>query len=428
MIEKNDYLIMLIGSSPMPNLISAFTRIKENGKIFMIYTSETEKIAKQLEELIEKKSNDNFLNISVNLGYGKICEEYNLQKVSNYMENILKKIKSEYDNESLENKTIELNFTGGTKIMSSTAYRLFKEKFKKENAYLTYLDSEECEFIIYDIKKNKSKKMECSKKNETLDLNIGDIIDMHFEINENKFECERIKNSQISKVNEYIYDSLIENYDRKDEFIDLMEIIFSYNYKKNKNKIKDSISEINNKMENHSFKLNNINNYSKIISCYESEFGNLTENKLYEKIIEDTSGKWLEKIILKKLNNFKDEGYIDDVVISQKRENKKRKKDKEEFEVDIIILKNENLYCISVTTSNIYSEVNMKLHEIWYRGKSLGGDGVRLGIISFYDNKKALLEKIKNVWDEEKDIENKYLIITLENFIEMDELLRNWLK
>ena len=43
-MKKNDYLITLIGSNPMPNLISAYTRIKENSTIFMIYTKETKKI------------------------------------------------------------------------------------------------------------------------------------------------------------------------------------------------------------------------------------------------------------------------------------------------------------------------------------------------------------------------------------------------
>ena len=106
MVEKNDYLIMLIGSSPMPNLISSFNRIKESGKIFMIYTKETENIAKQLKELIEEKNLEKSLNISVDLSYGKIYEEYNLEKVSESIKNILTKIALEYKNENLENKSI----------------------------------------------------------------------------------------------------------------------------------------------------------------------------------------------------------------------------------------------------------------------------------------------------------------------------------
>ena len=247
MIEKNDYLVMLIGSSPMPNLISAFTRIKENGKIFMIYTNETEKIAKQLKELIEEKAKEKSLNILVELSYGRIYEEYNLEKVSQSIKNILNKIALEYKNENLEDKSIELNFTGGTKIMASVSYREFKEIFNnEEKAYLTYLDSEESEFVIYDISKNKTKKLPYSKENETIDLSIDDIITMHFEASGNELKNEQFKDIKISKVNEYIFETLIENYDKKEEFIKLMEEIYKFNLsnKKKASKIKENINII----------------------------------------------------------------------------------------------------------------------------------------------------------------------------------------
>lgn len=426
MIEKNDYLVMLIGSSPMPNLISAFTRIKENGKIFMIYTNETEKIAKQLKELIEEKAKEKSLNILVELSYGRIYEEYNLEKVSQSIKNILNKIALEYKNENLEDKSIELNFTGGTKIMASVSYREFKEIFNnEEKAYLTYLDSEESEFVIYDISKNKTKKLPYSKENETIDLSIDDIITMHFEASGNELKNEQFKDIKISKVNEYIFETLIENYDKKEEFIKLMEEIYKFNLsnKKKASKIKENINIINEYMENSSFKIKNIDNYSSFVNIYAEEFKCLKEKDLYKLIVEDINGKWLEKVLLKKLHKLKEEGYIDDVRISEERKGKDAI-----FEIDLIVLKNENLYCFSVTTVDNYSEANMKLHEVNYRAKSIGGDGVKISFISFYDNGKELEEKIKNIWDDEESLNNKYLIITLENFNKIDELIKEWLR
>ena len=431
MVEKNDYLIMLIGSSPMPNLISSFNRIKESGKIFMIYTKETENIAKQLKELIEEKNLEKSLNISVDLSYGKIYEEYNLEKVSESIKNILTKISLEYKNENLENKSIELNFTGGTKIMSSVSYKEFKEIFKKEKAYLTYLDSEEGEFVIYDISKNKTKKLPYSKENETINLTIDDIITMHFEAGGNELENEKFEDVKISKVNEYIFETLIENYDKKEDFIKFMEEIYKYNTEvkngkicnKSRNKIDENVDIINKYIENSKLKIKNIDNYSKIISIYEEEFKGLKEKKRYELMIEDLNGRWLEKVLLKKLQKLKEEGYIDDVRISAKRIKRNTI-----FEIDLIVLKNESLYCFSVTTVDNYAEANMKLHEVNYRAKSIGGDGVKISFISFYDNGKELEEKIKNIWDDEESLNNKYLIITLENFNKIDELIKTWLK
>lgn len=425
MIEKNDYLIMLIGSSPMPNLISSFNRIKESGKIFMIYTKETENIAKQLKELIEEKNLEKSLNILVDLSYGKIYEEYNLEKVSESIKNILTKIALEYKNENLENKSIELNFTGGTKIMASVSYKEFKEIFKKEKAYLTYLDSEEGEFVIYDISKNKTKKLPYSKENETINLTIDDIITMHFEASGNELKNEQFKDIKISKVNEYIFETLIENYDKKEDFIKLMEEIYKFNLsnKRKASKIKENINTINEYMENSNLKIKNIDNYSKIISIYEEEFKGLKEKELYKLMVEDINGKWLEKVLLKKLHKLKEEGYIDDVRISEERIKRNTI-----FEIDLIVLKNETLYCFSVTTVDNYAEANMKLHEVNYRAKSIGGDGVKISFISFYDNGKELEQRIKNIWDDEESLNNKYLIITLENFNKIDELIKTWLK
>ena len=37
-------------------------------------------------------------------------------------------------------------------------------------------------------------------------------------------------------------------------------------------------------------------------------------------------------------------------------------------------------------------------------------------------------EQIKNIWDDEESLNNKYLIITLENFNKIDELIKEWLR
>ncbi|MDY2729767.1 MAG: hypothetical protein SOV35_06855, partial [Clostridium sp.] len=137
-MKKNDYLITLIGSNPMPNLISAYTRIKENSTIFMIYTKETRKIAEQLKYLIEEKSKESNLNVSVNLNYGQIYSEYDIQEVNKELTVILNNIKEKYLLDSEKDKSIEFNFTAGTKIMSSVGYTLFKKIFKDENSFLSY--------------------------------------------------------------------------------------------------------------------------------------------------------------------------------------------------------------------------------------------------------------------------------------------------
>ena len=38
MVEKSDYLFLILGTNPMPNLIAISNRVKENGKVFFIVT------------------------------------------------------------------------------------------------------------------------------------------------------------------------------------------------------------------------------------------------------------------------------------------------------------------------------------------------------------------------------------------------------
>ena len=416
-MKKNDYLITLVGSNPMPNLISAYTRIKENSTIFMIYTKETKKIAEQLKFLIEERSKESNLNVSVKLDYGQIYSEYDIQEVNKELTVILNNIKEKYLLDSEKDKSIEFNFTAGTKIMSSVGYTLFKKIFKDENSFLSYLDGEESKVRVYDVKNEKDYSINYCDLDETIKLTIDDIIQSHFYTSggKNEFKHEKYEDANISEVNEYIYKALIDNYDNRDEFIKLME---QMNKIKDKKYIKNNIDVINKQLESSIIKINNFNNFSQIIDKYKSEFPELAEKKIYKLICEDLRGKWLEKVLFNRLQKYKNDKYIDDVVLSEARDNG--------FEIDLLILKNKQLYCISVTTDDSYIDVDMKLHEIKYRAKSIGGEEVKIGLISFYESNDKLRSRLKNVWDKDS-LKSKYLVIALDNFLDLGKKLFKFL-
>lgn len=414
---KNDYLITLIGSNPMPNLISAYTRIKENSTIFMIYTKETRKIAEQLKFLIEERSKESNLNVSVNLNYGQIYSEYDIQEVNKELTVILNNIKEKYLLDSEKDKSIEFNFTAGTKIMSSVGYTLFKKIFKDENSFLSYLDGEESKVRVYDVKNEKDYSINYCDLNETIKLTIDDIIQAHFYTfgSKNEFKHINYENANISEVNEYIYKALIDNYDNRDEFIKLMEQMHKIEDKKY---IKNNIDVINKQLESSIIKINNFNNFSQIIDKYKSEFPEIKNKDIYKLICGDIKGKWLENVLFNRLQKYKNDNYIDDVVLSQKKGR--------DFEIDLLVLKNEQLYCISVTTDDSYENVDMKLHEIKYRAKSIGGEEVKIGLISFYKSSNELISRLENVWNKDY-LKNKYLVIALDNFLDLEKKLFEFL-
>lgn len=430
---KCDVLINLIGSSPMPNLISSFTRIKENSTIFMIYTKETEKIARNLKRIIEEKVKNKDFNINVNLEYGLIVEEYNLISVKNQMKTILNNIKCEYIKIDNKDKSIELNFTGGTKIMSSVCYNVFQEIYKDQNAYLSYFDGEESKTVIYNFIDNKTEYIDYSRDNETINMDIIDILDCHYDSALGSFKID--EEPKISQVNGYIYESLLKYYkeNKRKEFIDMLEELYkakNNGIKKPKKYIKDNLESLNNLLENSSCKIYNIKNFSELINIYRQEFPDIKDKELYKKILAEVGGKWLENVLFQKLCKMRDDGIIDDVVLSTSKlgkNNEDQKKSNDDFEIDIIALKNERLYCISVTTGDYYESVNMKLEEIKYRAKLIGGERVKIGLVSFYENSEELRKKLIEVWDDENSRKN-YLVIGMDNFLDLDEGLLRFFK
>lgn len=421
---KSNILINLIGSSPMPNLISSFTRIKENSTIFMIYTKETEVIAKNLKKIIEEKSKENNLNISVNLGSCAIYEEYDLISVKKQMKKRFLDIKDEYEKIDNNDKSIELNFTGGTKIMSSVAYNVFQEIYKDEDAYLSYFDGEESKVIIHNFRDDKTDYIDYSRDNEIINMDIIDILNCHYDSALGSFKSE--EEVKISRVNGYIYESLLKYY-KENKIKEFISVLEELNNVKSSKYIKENAEQLNDFLENNPCKILNINNFSELINIYEDEFPGMKQKALYKNICEDIRGKWLEKVLFQKLCKMRDDGIIDDVVLSVSKSSKSdedKKKGNDDFEIDIIALKNERLYCISVTTADYYDGVNMKLEEIKYRAKLIGGERVKIGLVSFYENSEELREKLIEVWDDENST-NNYLVIGMDNFLELDEgLLR----
>lgn len=420
---KSDVLILLVGTSPMPNLIAICSRIKNGGTVHLIHTSETKNISKALKDFIKK------LNIDSESHEYSISDE---KKSQENMERILDSINMED-----ESKVYELVYTGGTKIMSTKAYTLVKKKFKNANinALLTYLDGEASEIRCKNLKDNSIGILKYSEIKETLQfknsneifyLKIDDIIKMHSK--SPKYDKKRTMccNTVSFKIYELLKNS---NEEQRNEILELMKDFFKTltsleNEFKNLKvevlpelkeiKLKQTIDSVLDKGYKHIF-----NDFQSIVDSYKNDYKDLDNNQICDEIIKDLKGIWFEKALLKFLNeNIK----CDDIKHSVKNQYKDESKlDPDDlFEVDLLVLKDYKLHCISVTTSQNYVNNRSKFYEIKLRTSLLTGiDGSGI-LVSLYENTDSINNDYENVWGREDNI----IAIGSRNIVEIENKLK----
>ena len=148
-IVNFDHLFLLIGTNPLPNFVVADFFLKQNQrikKIWLVYSeknrfqSGTKEEADNLEKLIKQK-HQGHANLEFPL------EKTAISDVSNAMV-----IRSDIVQKMLPNlrgtKGIHLNYTGGTKSMSTHVYWILRKLEDAEKEF-SYLDARNFRLISY---------------------------------------------------------------------------------------------------------------------------------------------------------------------------------------------------------------------------------------------------------------------------------------
>lgn len=420
-VEKSDYLVSLVGTSPMPNLIGTFTRIKNDGKIFLVYTNATREIAEKLKRIIEEKCEETNRNIEVLLNKINAFDDptYVDKELRREFGNIFNRFIKESNKEQ-----IELNFTGGTKVMSALSYGIFCEKCRefKANGVLTYLDGEKRQMICKSTNSKHSKVYEYSKENETLPIKIEDIANIHLD-KDKKFNCDSYEASDFAKE---LYEYIKKNNEDRKSIINFLEDFYLIGQKGLKGEqFKD---EVNKLLSTSLCKINNFQNSEQIINSYSLLFNKkMTQKNLYKHINEKLKGFWLEEITLHILRNA---SYVDGVASNGKVKMEVKEKNDEGsngsiLEVDILILNDHKLFVLSISTADNLELNKKKLYEVKERASSLGGSEVGIGLLTFYDNGKELENVIKEIW--ENDNNKTVRVFDWYDLPNLEEKFKSWI-
>lgn len=148
---KSDYLILLVGTNPIPNYISAFAFAKQKSCIYLVHTTAdldgaigTESIASNIKRILIEKEKD----VDVRLVKS---DKSNGNKINSIFNKILDEISLD---KSFNGKTIHINYTGGTKAMASHGYfklKDYEKRYSDKFKYIySYIDSEK-NSVIYEI-------------------------------------------------------------------------------------------------------------------------------------------------------------------------------------------------------------------------------------------------------------------------------------
>ncbi len=123
---RSDHLFLLVGTNPLPNWVAIKLLLRNGGRIYLVHSKTTLKVAKRLENHLLSQSQKNFKCVAVS-------DEHSAHAVRQVIENELKSITS---------GSIGLNYTGGTKVMAVHSYRAMEERGRQKVVF-SYLEAPE---------------------------------------------------------------------------------------------------------------------------------------------------------------------------------------------------------------------------------------------------------------------------------------------
>jgi len=382
------HLVLLVGTNPLPNFVVADYFLKHNEhlqKIWLIYSKTVELFqtgtysqAKNLAKLLQKKWEG-----KCRLQFP--FETIQLSDVSNAAQ-IKRDIPDEMIKELENSEGFHLNYTGGTKAMSTHVYRILEQVKNKEEKAFSYLDARKFRIIG-----DKEDFITDDLRNE-ITITFEDLIELHefkrcnkdspFNFSQALEEFEQIINK--NELNKFYEKN--GGYYRKLFINDLGELLKVG--KLDKNKIERFIP-------NKTF-LSIILNMPEQYRLFDDtgKFNWKISDENFKESFQFIDGIWLEHYIAKIIKqNFSSEK----IKVLQDWKIQQDGWGKNDFQLDAILITGYHLTGISCTTSYKKDICKNKGFEIIHRVKQIGGDEAKAILITRLDEdtKKNVQKELK---------------------------------
>lgn len=354
-------LVLLIGTNPLPNLVVADYFLKENPKlkkIWLIHSKETDKQADQLEKVLNERWNSSRQNL------------FPLQKISlsdvSSASSIRNDINQKMLDELKDGKRIHLNYTGGTKSMSTHVYWILKE-LKEAETEFSYLDARTFRLI------SDEKGIIESDMRKKVSLTFDEMIRLHGFERKNKPKdflfLDALKVFQDLIENEKLGEFYTTGGHDRTMFLD------------DKGNISETIKKISESSKNRLKEFKPNATLMSVINQMPGEYrlfneaGQFNEkiaNKKFEAAVKFLDGEWMEVYLA---NILRENLIQDNIEIEQNWEIKKPDWPSDlYFELDVVLLNGYQLTGMSCTTDKSKSLCKSKGFEIIHRTRQIGGD------------------------------------------------------
>ncbi|GAB4213083.1 MAG: hypothetical protein OHK0012_08540 [Synechococcales cyanobacterium] len=375
-----DCLYLLVGENSLPNYIAAIKLAKENSKVILVHTNQTQIQAQCLKKALSV--NHNFEISNIHLSSGQDSQE------------VYDKLAANVQRQAGE---VGLHYTGGTKIMAVHSYRAITDYAPK--AIFSYLDPYRSEFCIENHKA-------CpSKIHIQPNLSLQDMIQLHglaFQLGKPPSQ-----------------DPMIPGLNQKLASLLIMEMSYE-NWCKWLNSSLQAIYEIaNNPHKELRKEVCGLINIDVLLSSFQSclsdyfivrdNFIDVWEsanryNLLPRDVIKWLYGIWLEDYVLESVKAIAERCELHDYgrTLQIQRTVLPSWDPYPQFEVDIAFVKGYQLFVISCTTSYKKAICKQKLLEVYQRARQLGGSEARIGLVCRHNRPGIIQQELELLGKNEK--------------------------
>jgi hypothetical protein len=388
-----DHLILLVGGNPLPNAVAGCLLAKPGGRISLIHSPGTHKIAEKLQTWLRGKTSATVYLEQVN--------EAHPSSIRKGVANCLK---------SVEAGAVGLHYTGGTKAMSVHAFRALEEwaRDRKQGFYASYLDARDLRLVyeeyLFDAMQQQI------RAGSDGDFYVGDFLrfglkydflklhgwEWHHSPNQIPLFSETA--SEITKVTGRWADW-------KEKFLKTLTLPDGKQQKLNRNKtvgqLKDDplplpegpLQQVAAAMVR---EISPSSEMSGVIDLGEAVDNGRFWGKSYADkagaFVEWLDGKWLEHYTLHVLKNLSSK-----LGLHECWQNVETKDPR--FDVDVVAIRGYQLFAFSCgTASNARgekSELKRKLFEVYFRARQIGGDEARVALICCTDDAIPLENEVR---------------------------------
>ncbi len=365
MDKQTDYLLLLVGGNPLPVYVSALMLANENTHVRLLHSPGKEvRNTARLADLLKK-------TIKSNVGCEVKTSDLNLVdrgKIQREIERLIGKIP--------EGKTVGFNYTGGTKSMVVYSIRKLEEKYQG-NLALSYLNAQDK--MLY---------VEYGRRViEKYPAKLSDPIPLETILKLHGYEAIPGLRKEAKYLN--IANVIIET-QQTDEGIKEWKAWWHKELQENQLPPVEKYPHL-----------------TPFVECLHGEIENLRPEMVaqyfsFEKLVSCSkwfNGGWLEEYVFNAVKEIARRIGLHDIGIGLEPVPLIGNEDPENFELDIVALKNYQLFGISCIARSLDGgETKKHLLEIYVRTRQLGGDEARAALVYLGKNPQVVQAEIDRSW------------------------------